>query len=39
MKDDLGVPKRYKETARQHIIELYRAWGKPEKAAEWKRKP
>ena len=22
----------------QHLVELYEAWGKPEPAAEWKRK-
>jgi tetratricopeptide (TPR) repeat protein len=32
---DPGVPKRYKEAARRHIVQLYQAWGKPDEAAAW----
>ncbi len=34
----MGVPNWYHvDLAREWIIELYQAWGKPEKAAEWKK--
>jgi serine/threonine protein kinase/TolA-binding protein len=33
---DLGVPARHKEKIRQHVIKLYEAWGKTDKAAEWR---
>jgi len=26
------------DLAHQWIVELYQAWGKPDKAAEWKKK-
>jgi tetratricopeptide (TPR) repeat protein len=32
------VPPRHKEAAKQRIIKLYEAWGKPDKAAEWRGK-
>jgi hypothetical protein len=32
-------PDRYRlELARQWIVGLYQAWGKPDKAAEWEKK-
>jgi len=38
-KDRIDVPDRYHlELARKWIVQLYQAWGKPEKAAEWKNK-
>jgi len=35
LKSDPRVPERHKEKARQHLIQLYKAWGKPEKAAAY----
>jgi len=29
---------RYLDEAREWIIQMYQAWGKPEKAAEWRQK-
>jgi tetratricopeptide (TPR) repeat protein/predicted Ser/Thr protein kinase len=38
-KDRIDVPSRYHlELAQQWLIKLYQAWGKPDKAAEWKNK-
>jgi len=38
-KDRMEVPDRYHlELARQWIVQLYQAWGKPDKAAEWAKK-
>jgi eukaryotic-like serine/threonine-protein kinase len=38
-KDRMEVPDRYHlELARQWLVQLYQAWGKPDKAAEWKKK-
>jgi eukaryotic-like serine/threonine-protein kinase len=38
-KDRMGVPNWYHlDCAREWIVQLYRAWGKPEKAAEWRKK-
>ena len=38
-KDRIGAPDRYHlDLAHQWLIQLYRAWGKPDKAAEWKNK-
>ena len=38
-KDLIGMPDRYNlDRARDWLIQLYSAWGKPEKAAEWKKK-
>ena len=38
-KDRIGVPDWYHlDRAREWIIQLYQAWGKPEKAAEWREK-
>ena len=38
-KDRIAVPDRYHlELANQWLIQLYQAWGKPDKAAEWKNK-
>jgi hypothetical protein len=28
----------YLDRSREWIVELYRAWGKPEEAAEWRKK-
>jgi eukaryotic-like serine/threonine-protein kinase len=39
LKADPGVPERYKDTARQHVLQLYEAWGKPEKAAAYAKPP
>jgi len=37
-KDRMEVPNRYHlERARVWIVQLYQAWGKPEKTAEWER--
>jgi hypothetical protein len=39
-KDLIGVPGWYHlDRAREWIVQLYQAWGKPEKAAEWKKNP
>jgi tetratricopeptide (TPR) repeat protein len=35
LKADPSVPERYKDKARQHVIQLYEAWGKPDKAAAY----
>jgi tetratricopeptide (TPR) repeat protein len=38
-KDRMTVPDWYHlDLAREWIVQLYQAWGKPEKAAEWKKK-
>jgi serine/threonine protein kinase/tetratricopeptide (TPR) repeat protein len=38
-KDRMGVPDLYHlSRAREWIVQLYEAWGKPEKANEWRRK-
>jgi serine/threonine protein kinase/tetratricopeptide (TPR) repeat protein len=38
-KDRIAVPDQYHlDLARQWLIQLYRAWGKPGKAAEWSKK-
>jgi eukaryotic-like serine/threonine-protein kinase len=38
-KDRMEVPDQYHlELAREWLVQLYQAWGKPEKAAEWKGK-
>jgi tetratricopeptide (TPR) repeat protein len=38
-KDRIDVPEWYHlDRAREWIIQLYQAWGKPEKAAEWREK-
>jgi len=38
-KDKMGVANWYHlDRAREWIVQLYQAWGKPEKAAEWKKK-
>jgi len=38
-KDRIDVPSRYQlDLAHQWLIQLYQAWGKPDKAAEWKNK-
>ena len=39
LKADPGVPERHKDKARQHVLQLYEAWGKPEKAAAYRDKP
>jgi len=39
-KDRIGVPERYYlDRAREWLVKLYQAWGKPETAAEWSKKP
>ena len=40
-KEQIEAPSRYHlDRAREWLIQLYRAWGKPDKSAEWaKRKP
>ena len=41
-KNRMGVPDLYYlDLAREWLVQLYEAWGKPEKAAEWRktRKP
>jgi hypothetical protein len=38
-KDRIAVPDRYHlDRAREWIVQLYQAWGKPAKAAEWAKK-
>ena len=38
-KNRIAVPDWYHlDRAREWLIELYQAWGKPEKAAEWRKK-
>ena len=38
-KERIAAPYRYPvDNARESIVQLYQAWGKPEKAAEWKKK-
>ena len=38
-KDRMGVPDRYHlDRAREWIVQLYQDWGKPAKAAEWRKK-
>ena len=35
-KEKIAVPDRYHlDRARESIVQLYQAWGKPEKAAKW----
>jgi hypothetical protein len=37
--DRIAVPDRYNlDLGHQWLIQLYQAWGKPDKAAEWKNK-
>jgi hypothetical protein len=39
-KDKMEIGDRYHlDRAREWIVQLYQAWGKPEKAAEWKKNP
>ncbi|HTT62820.1 MAG TPA: hypothetical protein VMG35_13290, partial [Bryobacteraceae bacterium] len=39
-KDSISAEDRYHlDRAHSWIVQLYEAWGKPEKAAEWKQKP
>jgi tetratricopeptide (TPR) repeat protein len=39
-KQRIAVPDRYHlDRAREWIVQLYEAWGKPEKAAEWRKAP
>jgi len=36
-KDLISVPnQRHLDSAREWIVQMYEAWGKPEKAAEWR---
>ncbi|MGO9271051.1 MAG: tetratricopeptide repeat protein [Terriglobia bacterium] len=38
-KERIAVPNRYYlDRAREWLVQLYQAWGKPAKAAEWKKK-
>ena len=38
-KGSIAAPDRFHlELAHQWIVQLYQAWGKPDKAAEWKKK-
>jgi eukaryotic-like serine/threonine-protein kinase len=38
-RDRIGVPDRYYlDRGREWLVQLYSAWGKPEKAAAWKKK-
>ena len=38
-RDKIAMPDRYHlDRAREWLVQLYTAWGKPEKAAEWKKK-
>jgi tetratricopeptide (TPR) repeat protein len=38
-KDRMAVPDRYHlDLAREWLVQLYHAWGKPETAAEWRKK-
>jgi hypothetical protein len=38
-KDRIAVPERYHlDRGREWIVQLYQAWDKPEKAAQWKKK-
>jgi hypothetical protein len=38
-KDRIGVPDWYHlDRAREWLVQLYQAWGKPAKAAEWRKK-
>ena len=39
LKAEPGVPERHKDKARQHVLQLYEALGKPEKAAAYRDKP
>jgi len=39
LKAEPGVPERFKDKARQHVLQLYEAWVKPEKAAAYRDKP
>jgi hypothetical protein len=35
----MGAPNgKYLRRAGEHIVQLYQAWGKPAKAAEWRSK-
>jgi tetratricopeptide (TPR) repeat protein/predicted Ser/Thr protein kinase len=38
-KDRIDIPDQYHlDLARKWVVQLYQAWGKPEKVAEWKKK-
>jgi hypothetical protein len=38
-KDRIAFPDRYNlDHAHEWLVQLYQAWGKPQKAAEWRRK-
>ncbi len=38
-KDRIDAPERYNvDNAREWLVQLYQSWGKPAKAAEWKKK-
>ena len=38
-KDGIAVPDRYHlDRAREWIVQLYKAWGKPDEAAQWRKK-
>lgn len=38
-KDRIAVPDRYRlDRAREWIVHLHQAWGKPARAAEWRKK-
>jgi hypothetical protein len=39
LKADPGVPERHKDKARHHVIQLYEASGRPEKATAYRDKP
>jgi len=37
-KDKIAVPDKYHlDRAREWLVQLYEAWGKPEKAEEWRQ--
>src|SRR5262249_52491766 len=38
LKDHPGVSAKLKGLSKDHLVELYKAWGKPDKAAEWQRR-
>jgi len=39
-KDKIAVPDRYHlDWTRERLVQLYQAWGKPQKAAEWRQQP
>jgi tetratricopeptide (TPR) repeat protein/tRNA A-37 threonylcarbamoyl transferase component Bud32 len=39
LENDPGTPGRARALARQRLVELYEAWGKPSEADRWKREP